>query len=436
MIVPGRLTLFLAFALAMLLIAALIEPLVVPAALLGDLLLIGICLTQGHQLRALNLNVEREDWGRVQVDRPGEFAYRITNRSRGEVIVRLRQPWPGEMEYQQNDLEVRVAPGELVRVALNATPRVRGTVAVPPAEVSIRSRADWARRQWALPDGVDLKVFPNLRGMSEYEALRRNHASNNVGLHRHRRLGAGREFDQLRDYMWDDDFRDINWKATARRNRPITNMYQSERSQDVLLCLDCGRMMGNPVGKGTALDHAIDASIMLAHVASRKSDRVGLALFRDTVHRFIKPAAGTSAVSRIIEELVDAQPEGVFPSYAALVGALRARNTPRSMIFLFTDLNDPQLAANLAGVMPLVTRRHVLVVISLRDPLLDRVATGPAKDRTDVYQVIAARQLAMERATHTVALQKFGANVLESDADSLTLKLLDSYLSIKARQLL
>ncbi len=249
-------------------------------------------------------------------------------------------------------------------------------------------------------------------------------------------LGSGREFDQLRDYFPDDDFRDINWKATARHNRPITNVYQAERSRDVLLCLDCGRMMGNPIGNVTALDCAIDASIMLAHVAVRQGDRVGLVLFRDVVHRFIKPAAGMSAVNRVIEELVDARAQGVFPSYAALMAALRAHHNRRSLVLLFTDLNDPQLAANLAEVLPATSRRHLIIVISLRDPLLDRVASGPAEDRRGVYQVIAARQLATERATRVRELQKIGATVVEAGADSLTVKLLNSYLAIKARQLL
>jgi len=435
-IAPGRLTLFLAFLLALLLVAAIVEPLVVPAVMLGDLLLLGICLLEGRRLNRQPLEVERDHWTRIQLGLAAAFPYRITNRSAHQLVVEIRQPWPDCIESENNMLEVRVPGGQVVQVSLTATARLRGTHFIPPAQISIRSLSDFARRRWTLPDGADIKVFPSLRGMSEYETLRRHHASTYAGLHRQRMVGAGREFEQLRDYLSDDDYRDINWKATARRSRPITNVYQSERSQDVLLCLDCGRMMGNTVGNGTALDRAIDAAIMLAHVANRQGDRVGLALFRDVVHRFVRPAAGMAAVNQIIEELVDAQPQGVFPSYAALIGALQTHQTRRSMVFLFTDLNDPQLAANLVEVLPLASRRHLLCVISLRDPVLDRVAAGPADGRRAVYQVLAARQLAMERATRTRALQKIGSQVLEADADSLTLKLLNAYLSIKSRQLL
>ena len=198
-----------------------------------------------------------------------------------------------------------------------------------------------------------MKVFPSLKGLTDYE---RAATASRVELCRAAPAAdawRGREFDRLREYFPDDDFRDLNWKATARHRKPYTNLYQAERSRDVILCLDCGRMMGNPMGNGTALDSAIDASIMLAHVASRQGDRVGMALFSDTVHRFIKPGAGIVAVNRIIEELVDARTNSLFPSYSSLITALRAHQTRRSLIFIFTDLNDPQLADNLAQVLPL-----------------------------------------------------------------------------------
>jgi len=434
-IVPGRRALLVASLLAPVSVAALIDPRVAVAVVLGDLVLVAFCLTEGFLLKRLPVEIRREDLGRLQIGRKGTFVYRIVNRSRRDLVVRLRQPWPRGIDAEQEIVEGTVLQGEVVLISLSATPRVRGTIVIPPVQADVRGAGDWARWRWTAGGPGKLTVFPNLRGLSEYEMLRRQHASSYFGLHQHRVLGVGREFDQLREYLEDDDYGDINWKATARRNRPITNVYRVERSCDVMLCLDCGRMMGNPVGAGTALDYAIDAAIMLAHVVNRQGDRVGLALFRDVVHCFVKPAAGMTAVHRIIEDLVDAQPAGVFPSYAALMGALRTRQNRRAIVFLFTDLNDPQLAANLVEAVRLVSRRHVLTVISLRDPLLDRIAAGAAADRREVFQVLAAGQLARERATHTRELNRIGTMVLEADAGSLTMKLLNAYLSIKSRQL-
>lgn len=434
MIVPGRLTILTAICLALVLVAAVIQPVIALVVLAADLALIIFCLLIGWRLNPASISIEREDWGKVQVGKKEQFIFRIANRSRHALIVRLRQPWPEGFTAETDQLEVPIAGGEILRVSLDATAHIRGTITIPALQIDLRAAADWARRRFSAAGEMEVTVFPSLKALGEFETLRHHHAMGIAGVHRQRMLGAGREFDQLREYLIDDDYRDINWKATARRRQPMTNLYQAERSQNVLLCLDCGRMMGNPVGAGTALDRAIDASIMLAHVANRSDDRVGLVLFRDVVHRFIKPAAGMAATQRIIDELVSAQPEGVFPSYAALASALRVHQNMRSMVFLFTDLNDPQLATNLTEVLPLISRRHVVVVISLRDPLLEKVADGPAADRRGVYRVLAARELSTERAARTRELRRIGALVLEADADSLTMQVLNSYLALKAKQ--
>ncbi|HEV7301135.1 MAG TPA: DUF58 domain-containing protein [Tepidisphaeraceae bacterium] len=433
---PGRLSIAIAAMLALLLVGAVVDPRIAILVLLGDAALVAAVFTVGRRLRRLPIDVQRDGDERAQVDREQAVSFRIANRSHRTVVVRIRQPWPDGFEATGDTLEVTVAPGEVVRGAVVAKPRRRGGINLPPATFELRyAGADLAHVGGQLA-AIRMRVFPSLRGMSAYEALRQHHASNLAGAHRHRMIGSGRDFDQLRDYVPDDDFRQVNWKATARRNRPITTVYQAERSQDVLLCLDCGRMMGHAMSGGsTALDHAIDASVMLAHVANRQGDRVGLVLFRDVVTLVRRPGAGMAAVNGMLEDLVDARAEPVFPSYGALTGALRAHQTRRSFVFLFTDLNDPQLAANLAEVLPLITRRHAVTVVSLRDPLLDEIASGPASDRRGVYDVLAARHMVDERAARVRELQRYGATVIEADADSITTGSINAYLNAKARQL-
>ena len=180
----------------------------------------------------------------------------------------------------------------------------------------------------------------------------------------------------------------------------------------------------------------MDAGILLRHVANRQGDRIGLMLFRDVVHQVVKPAAGVVAVRRMMEVLVDAKSEGVFPSYAALMAALWLHQNRRSLVLLFTDLNDPQLAANLVEVMPSISRKHLLVVISLTDVLLDKVADGAAANSRELFRAIAARKLTSERQMRTRELQRAGAMVLQANSESLSVNLINTYLSIKTRQLL
>jgi uncharacterized protein (DUF58 family) len=432
-IAPGRFTLILALLTAVLLVAAIVLPSIALLAIFIDVALIGIVAAVGARLRNIPVAVYHEWPRRVQMGRGVDLLFRVENRGTSRIFLKLRQIWPEALEAATDTTEIHIDGGEVVRLALNATPRVRGTIPPSITELEMRFSADLARRRWQIPS-PELVAYPNLKHVANYEQLQRNHAAAQIGIHQVRSLVNGREFEQLRDYFPDDDFRDINWKATAHHSRPITNMYRAERNQEIILCLDCGRMMGSPLGTGTVLDHAVDAGIMLAHVANRQGDRIGLFLFRDVVQRFVKPLGGLSGVNRIVEALVEAKPAGVFPSYTALVEALRSRQRRRAMVFLFTDLNDPQLASNMAEVLPLVSRRHVITVINLRDPQLEAIASGPAAATRDVFRVLAARELATERSQHTLSLIRSGVRVLDADATSLSLKLINMYLTLKARQ--
>lgn len=435
MIVPGR-NAVLAFALlAVVCVAALVDAAILWAVVAMDAAVLGLIAVEARGLKGAAVTVDREHDPRSQVGRPVKLTYRVTNRSTRGLEVWLRQPMPPGCVAAEDEASVHAPAGTVVAITLEVTPEQRGRLPLAPPQVRVRTRMDFARRQLPLDEASHLTVYPDMRQIAAYETLRHHRALAQVGVHRLRRVGAGREFERLREYEHDDDYRDVNWKATARRRRPITNTFVHERSQDVMLCLDTGRMMGNPVGRGTALDRAIDAAIMLAHCCNDQGDRVGVATFNDAVRRFIKPASGTTATRRVVEELVEVQPEAVFPSYAALVSALRAGHRRRSLLFLFTDLNDPQLASDLAEVLPLASRQHVVVVVSLRDAMLERIAAGPAPDAAVMHRVLAARKLCDERASRVAALHRVGVRVLEADAQHITMQVINSYLDVKMRQL-
>jgi len=427
---------FLAAVIAFGLLVAVIRPEVRWLALFCNMLLLLAFVGFAIRLRRTRVHVEREQWARLELDLASDLVYRIENFSPRKVIVTVRQPWPSSFESDAEFLEVELDPFQMVRAAVSVTPHRRGRFQIPDATVDIRFAIDFARRRQSTDTETVMSVYPNLRTVARYDKLRRHRALHQIGIHQRRQRGAGREFDQLREYMQDDDYRNINWMATARRGIPITNVYRPERSQDVLVCLETGRMMGNPIGPTTALDRAVDAAIMLSHVCSRAGDRFGLVLFRDTVTQFIRPSGSPVVAKRVLETLVDVSAEGVFPSYGALVSALRANQKKRSLIFLFTDLNDPQLATNLRDVLPLVSRRHVFVVVSVFDQLMDRVASGPAPDRRSLYQVHAARRLVEERQTRIRELTRSGVQVLQVDVASISIDVINTYLSVKSRQLI
>ncbi|MEM1097193.1 MAG: DUF58 domain-containing protein [Planctomycetota bacterium] len=388
----------------------------------------------GRALRRCEVSVNREWLGQPQAGKPGEFCITLQNHSDRTLHVYAEQPWPERVDAEDEAWDVVLKPNETLAWETPATPRDRGTLDLPPLTLDLTTPASLAVRRQLERGGGRAIVLPDMSGVRHYEKLRRSRALRAAGFHRQRVVGLGREFDQMREYVRGDDFRDINWKATARTGQPRTNHYQVERSRDVLLCVDAGRLMGQPVGDRTALDHAIDAALLLTYAAHDQADRAGLVTFADRVETVIRP--GTTNGPHILKTLAALNSRPLFPNYLSLVETLRSRQTHRGLIFLLTDLSDPQLGEDLVEAMPLLVARHLVVVVSLRDTLFERVASGQVRnDKHGVTHVFAARRLAEDRRERSAQLRKAGVSVLEAEADRLTLAVMNHYLAVKSRQL-
>lgn len=438
LIVPGRTTLLAATALCPLLLAAMLDPWLGAAAALADLLLIGACLIEGRTLRLAPVTVAAATpWPRLEREKAAQLGFHLHNPGRHPVRVTLRFEWPPELgvEPGAHRITTRLGPGESVLAEVPCIPARRGPLRIPPPQVETAGHLGLAQIRFtgiALPETC---VRPNLTQVAAFDQLRHRQSLAQMGIHRVRRIGEGREFEQLREYMPDDEFRQIDWKATARRGEPVTALHQAEKAQDLVICLDCGRMMGAPLARGSVLDAAVDAAVMLAHAARRGGDKPGLALFGAQVKRFLSPSGSAPALARMTDELGAAQAEPIFPSYTELASFLRGHQKRRAMVFIFTDLADPQLAANLAEVMPLVARRHAVVVVSLKDTLLHATAAGAPLNQAGLYQVLAAASLEDERAARVADLTRRGVSVLEAAPEKLGIEAINAYLRLKARQM-
>ncbi len=452
MMLPGRMAMWLAAGVSLLLLAT---ALVTHSAAGKWLLLIAVAIDvllalamtlDGLLLRRTHIVVSPQFPKRGEAGREIQIVWCIENRSNGPVYVTLEftdqsdglsaiSPDRAAERLLPSSGQWLLQPRQAIQAAFHMMPADRGLLHLPRPVLTKAHPWRLAQFRIAGPKPPPITIYPSIAPIRRYEALRRNRALNQIGMHQRRLVGSGREFEQLRDYLPDDEFRDINWKASAHHRKLITNVFQMERSQDVLLCLDAARMMAMPVSERTALDFAIDAAILLAYTVARQGDRVGLAVFRDQMETFIKPAGSTRAVSRVIKAMVEVQPKNLFPSYAALAEAVRTRQNRRAMIFLFTDMNDPQLTTNLSEIAGSLRRRHLLTVISLRDPLLNQAVGSAPRTATEMFQVMAARQLLLQRDSHKTKLKLAGAGLLESDAGGLSIAVINRYLTIKARQL-
>jgi len=260
-------------------------------------------------------------------------------------------------------------------------------------------------------------------------ALRRNQFRD-PGLRALGPLGLGTDFESIRDYLPDDDVRQINWTATERVGRPMSNVYRVEQDRDVVCLLDTGRLMSAPLDpRTTRLDAAVDAVTMVALVADEVGDRCGVTVFDAAIRSQLRPRRnGGGAVVRAI---LDAEPTPGDSDYD--LAFRRTSGGKRSLILVFTDLVDASAARSLVAAVPVLTRRHAVIVASVRDPDLDAALRREPTSRHDVYAAAVAVDVLAERQRVAARLEHAGARVVEALPAALGEACVRAYLRLKAR---
>jgi uncharacterized protein (DUF58 family) len=230
--------------------------------------------------------------------------------------------------------------------------------------------------------------------------------------------------------------RHVDWKATARRRRPVTRVHETERSQTLVLCVDAGRSMAARVDSLTKLDYAVNAALFLDFVAIRDGDRVGVAVFSDGVRSFLPPAAGARQYRRIVDVLYGAEAALTFVDYQALFRELACRMRKRALVGIFTDLIDEEQARGLVAPLHRLAARHVPLCVALRDPSIEELIRRAPETADDAWRQAVAHELLEERENLKAAIARDGVQLVDSAPKELTIAAVNRYLEIKRRGLL
>lgn len=289
------------------------------------------------------------------------------------------------------------------------------------------------QRQTRFPAGASVKVYPNLVDVKKYDLLLRRNRLWELGVRNLRILGVGAEFERLRDYQPDDEYRRINWKATARRGKPISVEYETERSQQIMVLLDVGRMMRSPIGEVAKLDYAINAVLLLAYVAAQKGDKVGLLAFADDVQLWVAARSGKGQFHRLLEQLYALESTPVEPDYNRAFTYFAAKQHKRSLVLVFTDLTGSMGVDTLVAQMGRLRRGHLPLLVTMRDPTVQGLAHQPVRDSAALYERSVAEELLEERQLALERLQQRGVLTLDAPADQMSIALINRYLDLKAR---
>ena len=343
---------------------------------------------------------------------------------------------PADLRPHPRELAGRFdANGRLTVSYFTSSPR-RGAFRFGPVDIQVSRPHGWWRRQVRLPLPDEVAVFPNVVAIKRVQLTLRRGLRAMAGLRRARPPGASTAFAGLRDYVRGDDVRRVSWTATARRDHPVVVEVEAERGQQVMIILDCGRLMTAPAGELDKLDHAVNAALMLAWVAHAYGDRVGLMTFDDRVTGFIKPERGSSQIRRLTEALYAIKADYVEPDFGHAFTHLALRLGRRSMVVVLTDVQDPEASKELVAHCLRLAARHLVLVVAMSDPAVLKARDQPVTSSSGAYQWAAAEEFVASRRESFELLRRGGVLGLDVVAGRLSPALVERYLELNERALL
>jgi len=417
-------------------LAGAVPALLLPAHACAVLLAAFIIADIGIGPPAGALRIERLQIEHFALRVPARLRYRVTNTGNCAVHFGLIETPAFRLHYDIDELRGGVAARSYRELERAVTPLDRGEVRLGELYAWFENPIGLLRRRTRFSLPAELRIYPDLSAVQRYGRLHVRNRLIEAGLRKMRLRGTGTEFESLREYASGDQFRAIDWKATAKRGKLMIAQYEVERSQNIMLVLDCGRLMTPRIEGQRKLDYAVTAALSVATIAGLASDKVGFLAFANGIITVSAPRPSRIALALASEQLYGLQSRFEESDYSRAFGYLRNRLHKRSLIVFFTDMFDPVASAALLAEIGTLAKRHMIVCVFMNDAAVESVLAAPPAHPLDVYSAAVAATLSEERRTAATILGQLGVRVVDVPAPRLSVSLIDAYLEIKQRALL
>lgn len=364
-----------------------------------------------------------------------EVELRLTNQGSNPLTLRVTDLIGEPAETEGNDQQVTLKPQQSALCRYQLRCCERGDFVLGDTQVRSASPLKLWQCTSTLPSSQTVRVFPAFSRVDQFEELVKSHQTMLLGLRKRPRRGDGTDFHQLRDFQRDDEFRKIDWKASARRGRLVAREYQEERDQQIIFMLDCSRHMRAKDGELSHFDHALNAMLLLSHIALHQGDAVGVLAFGNGSIRWQPPYKGHATLNKLINVVYDLQPGQLAADYSEAVMHLMRRQKRRCLVVLISNLHSEDIS-ELVTPLKLLKQQHLALIACLRENLLDTVHENPLDTLDDAISYLAAEDFLANRQFGIRRLQQQGMLTIDAAATQLPPALINRYFDIKRAALL
>ena len=415
-------------------------------AYMASAILVVVCFISLADLFSLNsfknFKCTRKSLKVASLGKPHKVIVEITNLSNRYCEVNCRDDCPDEFEVSISSFPTALKPKSKIRLRYNLTSSSRGKFVMETIYLAVSSRLKFWRGIYQLPCETTINVYPDMKQIAQYDLLARTNRLSQMGVRRVRRIGQDNEFERLRDYTKDDNYKHIDWRTTARRRKLTVRDFQSNQSQRIIFMVDCARMMAGSVNGISMLDHAFNAMLMLSYVALKQGDSVGLLNFSNEIHSFTPPRSGIHQVNRLLHACFDEDARYCESRYDKAFLYLRQKCPKRSLVVLITNVIDEVNANQILQYTANLTQQHLPLCLLIKDhdmlDIVDEFDENAAAEATDesLFSAAAAATIASWRHEVLTDLKHRGVLAVETFPEQMTTELINQYLTIKARHLL
>jgi len=343
---------------------------------------------------------------------------------------------PHQFQVRDINFETTVDTLQTNHLQYTLKPNERGVYNFGAINVYVYGRLGLVTRKFVFDANKDVPVYPSIIEMQRYNLLSFASVQDVFGFKKIRKIGQSSEFEQIKEYVKGDNFKSINWKATARRNELMVNQFIDEKSQQIYNVIDMGRMMKSPFNNLTLLDYAINTSLALSNVALNKKDKAGLITYSHQLDTFIKASEQSGQLHKILENLYHQKTEYLDSNFNLLYSTIRRKVTKRSLLILYTNFNSLISLKRQLKYLRLINKRHLLVVVFFKNTELQQLTEKPVEDVQSVYVKTIAEKLLYEKQLIVKELKKYGIYAVLTAPENLTLNTINKYLELKSRNLI